>query len=69
MTPRQQELLDYIKSFRANNNTRMPTQREIAKHLGCTQQNVTSLLLRLERDGVIEKIHKWSGNIVIKEGS
>jgi repressor LexA len=56
LTPRQQELLDYLRDHQRTNGL-MPSTREIQKHFGFASQTAAVSHLRaLERKGVIKKL-------------
>lgn len=49
-TNRQIEVADFIVKFNADNG-RTPTTREVAKHLGCSQNNAWRLMRTIAKKG------------------
>jgi repressor LexA len=68
LTERQNEILDYIKTF-INQNRYSPTLREIAGHFHITPKGAQNFTIALEKKGYIESQRGKPRTITIKESN
>jgi SOS-response transcriptional repressor LexA len=65
-TPRQMQLLDFIRAFIAENRV-PPTQQQMGDHLRTSRGNVNRMIAILERNGLIWRFSKGARSIRIRD--
>ncbi|OOG63612.1 LexA repressor [Ensifer sp. M14] len=70
LTPRQSELLSFIRSYSADKNGVSPTFDEMKDHLGlCSKSGISRMVAAMEERGAIRRLKNRARALVVVEAA